>query len=210
MHPTPTAKPRAKRRRLAPAARRELIKQAAAGVFAERGYEAAGMQEMAREAGVVASVLYDHYPSKGALYEALLADRAEALLARTTRPGGERDGRAALRGQIADFLAGIEADPFLWRVLFRDPPTDPAPAAAHAAAQTAATEAIAAEPETETGLESGEAEMVAEMSRSALAGLAAWRWEHPEAGPEHVVEVATTLLWDGLASLLTTGSSGRD
>jgi AcrR family transcriptional regulator len=201
MHPTATAKPRGKRRRLAPAARRGLIEQAAVGVFAERGYETATMAEIAREAGVVASVLYDHYPSKGTLYAELLERRAEALLARSTRPQAGREGRAALRGRIGDFLAAIEADPFLWRVLFRDPPTDPEPAAAHAKAQAAAGEAIAAELMAGEALTPDEAGMAAEMARAALAGLAAWRWEHGGPGREEAAEAATILLWDGLAGL---------
>ena len=49
------------RSRLSAAERRERILAAAAEVFAEHGYADASMAEIANRAGVVASVLYDHF-----------------------------------------------------------------------------------------------------------------------------------------------------
>lgn len=198
------------RRRLLPSARRALIDEAATKVFAESGYEAATMQEIAREAGVVASVIYDHYPSKRELYVELLERHGRALIERTIRTPASSDLRAELGRQIDDFFRAIEADPFVWRMLFRDPPSDAVIANAHARFQGMATEALTAVLETGAAAvrlgagapESTATVMVAEMAKSSLNGLAAWWWEHRETPRPELVSTATALLWDGLARVL--------
>jgi AcrR family transcriptional regulator len=190
-----------------------LIDEAATEIFAERGYEAATMQEIARAAGVVASVIYDHYPSKRKLYVELLEQHGRTLVEKTIRAPSEADFRGELRAQIDDFFRTIEEDPFVWRMLFRDPPGDADTAAAHARVQARATEAIASVLESAPAgaraggtSESGSATMVAEMVKSSLNGLAAWWWEHREIPREELVATATALLWDGLSQVSTMAS----
>lgn len=167
------------------------------------------MQGIARAAGVVASVLYDHYPSKHELYVGLLEEHGRRLMERTIRPPESTDARAELHRQIDDFFRAIETDPFVWRMLFRDPPVDPAIAAAHERVQAQATEAIAVAigAGTTQALSIGGstdpmgAVMVAEMVKSSLTGLAAWWWEHRKTKREDLVLTATALLWDGLSRI---------
>lgn len=197
------------RRRLAPAVRRELIQDAATRIFAKCGYEAATMQDIAGEAGVVASVLYDHYPSKRELYAGLIEEHGQRLMERTVRAPGNAGPQAELLGQIDDFFRTIEMDPFVWRMLFRDPPADPTIAAAHERVQEGATEAIAGALETALGRSQPaggsptppHAVMVAEMVKSSLIGLAAWWWEHRETNREDLTLTATALLWNGLSRI---------
>src|ERR1700748_2218040 len=62
----------------------ELL-QAAAEVFAEKGYEATTMTEIASRAGAAIGSLYQFFPSKDALAEAVFnrfAERAAAAFAR--------------------------------------------------------------------------------------------------------------------------------
>ncbi|MDA8067581.1 MAG: helix-turn-helix domain containing protein, partial [Actinomycetota bacterium] len=68
------------RTRLKGAARRELILAAALAEFATRGYEAASMGRVATAAGVARTVLYDHFPSKHALFVEVLDAEQRALL----------------------------------------------------------------------------------------------------------------------------------
>jgi AcrR family transcriptional regulator len=197
------------RRRLAPPVRRELIQNAGTRVFAERGYEAATMKDIARKAGVVASVLYDHYPSKRELYIGLVEEHGQRLMERTIRAPGGRDPRTELHRQVDDFLLTIEANPFVWRMLFRDPPADPRTAAAHERVQEKATEAIAGALETTVAKSQSiggsstplHAVVIAEMVKSSLIGLAAWWWEHRETSREDLVLTATALLWNGLSRI---------
>jgi AcrR family transcriptional regulator len=60
------------RRRLPASERRELILAAAVRLFAERGYHAASMDEIAAAAGISKAVVYDHFTSKRELYTVLL------------------------------------------------------------------------------------------------------------------------------------------
>jgi AcrR family transcriptional regulator len=195
-----------RRRRLTPAARRALIDEAATRVFAERGYEAATMQDIAHSAGVVASVLYDHYRSKRELYVALLEQHGEALMKRTIRAPSSTDGRIELHGQIDDFFAEVEAEPFVWRMLLRDPFGDAEIAATHGRVQAKATAEIAAVLAAREGDERGGPAdpttiMVAEMVKSSLNGLVSWWWDHPEVSREEVVNTATAVIWDGLRTI---------
>ena len=64
-------------RRLAHADRRTSILEAAAAAFAARGFDGARTLEIAQSAGVSEALLYRHFPSKQALYEAVLDHLAE-------------------------------------------------------------------------------------------------------------------------------------
>lgn len=66
-----------------PKDRRAQILEAAAGLFAERGFAAVGVDEIAAAVGVSGSALYRHFPGKDALLEAVVVSTAELLAART-------------------------------------------------------------------------------------------------------------------------------
>lgn len=51
---------------------RDVIMQAAARVFANKGYEGARVDEIAKEAGVTKSLLYYHFKSKEEIFEVLV------------------------------------------------------------------------------------------------------------------------------------------
>lgn len=57
--------------RLSAEARREAIVQAAAPLFADKGFDAVTTREVAEAAGVSEALLYRHFDSKAALYEAI-------------------------------------------------------------------------------------------------------------------------------------------
>jgi AcrR family transcriptional regulator len=60
--------------------RRQQLLDVAREVFARRGFHAGSMDEIAEAAGVTKPVLYQHFPSKRALYVELLHDTGEQLL----------------------------------------------------------------------------------------------------------------------------------
>jgi AcrR family transcriptional regulator len=73
--------------------RRKQLLFVARGLFAERGFHATSMDEIAEAAGVTKPVLYQHFPNKRALYVELLTDTGAMLLqtlaeATTTRATG--------------------------------------------------------------------------------------------------------------------------
>ncbi|MGW0732466.1 TetR/AcrR family transcriptional regulator [Streptomyces sp. NPDC002851] len=58
---------------------RQLLLEAAARVFARRGYSRATIDDVAAEAGASKGAVYHHFASKRALFQALMAHRAAGL-----------------------------------------------------------------------------------------------------------------------------------
>ncbi len=186
------------------AARREVIANAAAVLFSERGYRGASIEEIARGSGVTPPVVYEHFDSKRELYRELL-ERHFAELREIWRehfvgngPLGERVARS-----FDAWFAYVEVHPFAGRVLFRYS-TDPEIEAVHAEVAAHSREAIlplfAAEPGAENvaGSIAGEGiEMVWVVLRGVLQGLAVWWSEHPEVPRERIVATAMNSLWIG-------------
>ncbi len=199
------------RKRLSAEARRGRIEAGALEVFAKRGYQGASMGEIAARAGVVASVIYDHFPDgKRELYVALLEVHGRALIERSVRfiPGATP--YELVRAASEAFFEFMEEDPFVWRFIFRDPPPDPEIDTVHKRVRGNATIAIAAVIDAVAppgpilkGVERGlAAQMLAEAARASTDGLAGWWYDHREVPREHVVAAATAQLWHGLGGLI--------
>ena len=98
--------------------RRGQLLAAASEVFVDRGYHAAGMDEIADRAGVSKPVLYQHFSSKVELYLAVLQRHVDNLVSgvrqalRTTT-----DNRQRVRAAVQAFYLANEA--WLTRVLER-------------------------------------------------------------------------------------------
>lgn len=99
-------------RRLKAAERRASILAVAKVLFADRGYHGASVDDIARRLGVSPAVLYRHFASKEALYEAVLDEIActresyvEAIL------NGPDDFGAVLARMTRLFVGGIAEDP---------------------------------------------------------------------------------------------------
>ena len=97
------------RRRLSQDERRAAILAAALDVFAENGFAAARLDDVAQKAGVAKGTLYLYFPDKEALFEALLQglvspvlERIQALSADQTLPSS-----AALEGILTVFQTEI-------------------------------------------------------------------------------------------------------
>ena len=74
----------ASNRKVDAAARREAILDAALMVFAERGYEAARLEDMAKRAGVAKGTVYLYFKDKQALFEALVRGAVSPMLGQVT------------------------------------------------------------------------------------------------------------------------------
>jgi AcrR family transcriptional regulator len=202
-----TAKPRG---RLSAAERRERILGAATEVFAEHGYADASMGEIAKRAGVVASVLYDHFDSKADLHVQLLELHGGSLIERSITAVELGEPETMLRDSIEAYFRLVEEDPFAWRCLFRDPPAEPEIVATWSRVHDRATAGIAAliragAPRVEAfaGVDAEtSAWMLAKASQSATNGLAQWWFENRDVPREVLVELSVRLLWDGFEKLL--------
>jgi AcrR family transcriptional regulator len=193
-----------KRRRLPAAERREIIEQAAAGLFAERGYHGASIDEIARRSGVSPPVVYDHFDSKLDLYRRLLERTRDELLEmwRTSLAGDEATGVRIPRA-IDAWAEYVQEHPFAPRQFFHETTGEPEIAAIHREVQAQATVALGAvlgaEPGAD-GIAGGDPialQMAAEVMRAGLTGLAIWWTEHPEVTREQIVATALNVVWIG-------------
>lgn len=209
------AEAKAGRRRLSPQRRRELILDGAMQVFAERGYEAASMAEIARAAGITPAVIYDHFPSKAALQIELLESQTAELLSHVgaALEGASDDPTERMRVGVDAFFGFVEEHRFTWRILFRDPPSDPEVAVVYLQLERQATAGIAAFIEMGAGDALARypdpaqaAEMFAEALKAAQNGLASWWYEHPEVPREEIVERLLEFCWDGLGRVAKSAS----
>ncbi len=181
-------------------------------VFAERGYAGASMTEIARASGVTAAVIYDHFSSKQDLHGALLEEQTDALLAYvgSALASAGTTPEQRMRAGVNAFFGFVQAHPFAWRMIFRDPPADPEIAEIHARIHARATQSITAFLEVAVpDFRRGDAahgrriEMFARMLKMSLNGMAAWWYEHPSATREELVERSLDFCWGGLERLAT-------
>ena len=88
----------AKRTRMSASERREQLIIVARGLFAERGFDATSVEEVAARAQVSKPVVYEHFGGKEGLY-AVVVDREITTIS------------AAISSAITDPAAGPAADP---------------------------------------------------------------------------------------------------
>src|ERR671911_2012282 len=92
--------------------RRKRILAAAAEAFAERGYHAASVGQVAEAAGITKPVVYDHFPSKRELFVELMASAREELTSRGFEAmGGDAPLEQRLRAGVNAFFAYVEQHP---------------------------------------------------------------------------------------------------
>jgi AcrR family transcriptional regulator len=196
------------RRRLTRGERRERILDSAARVLAERGYEAASLDEIAEAAGISKPVIYDHFASKKELHLTLLESQTEELLEfMTTRVAAETSDERQLVIGFDAFLQFVETHPYAWRLIFREPAAaDAEILEGYRRVQRRATAAIAAltqaapfseQPDDPFDHEQA-AEIVAVMLKAISNGVAAWWYEHREVPREALVQLMMCLSWVGL------------
>ncbi|MGA6165918.1 TetR/AcrR family transcriptional regulator [Amycolatopsis magusensis] len=185
--------------------RRERILAAAAGVFAERGYDAAGMREVAARAGISTPVLYDHFPAKAQLYAGLLQSEVDRLQAAWGGLPEPRDAEELFVATVDAIFGWIERNQQGWRMIFAEAPSDPEVAEVHRRGQARATEKLAelfAAVPLSTDLDRSRAnELFAETYKSAVNAIAGWWWHNRDLPRAHVVALTTDLLWHGLRRL---------
>jgi len=80
--------------------RRAAILRAAAAAFAERGFADTAMDDVAAAAGITRLIVYRHFPSKEALYVAVLEGVRDRLAEETVASRG-RGEHAAVRALLA-------------------------------------------------------------------------------------------------------------
>jgi AcrR family transcriptional regulator len=176
-------------------------------VFAERGYHAAAISHIAERAGTAKSVIYDHFASKAQLQITLLErETAEMLrvVAGALQEAPAEPG-ARLRLGVEAFLDFVENHPFAWRIIFRDPPSDPQVATAYRRLGREVTNAIGplirgSAPASMLDGAGGDqrVDLFARMLKDTLSSVAFWWFEHRDLPRDALVDLVLEFVWLGL------------
>lgn len=200
---------RARGSRLPREERRDQLLSIASETFVDRGYHAAGMDEIADRAGVSKPVLYQHFSSKLDLYLAVLQQHGDILVSgvrqalRTTT-----DNRRRLRSAVQAFFDFIEDDSQGYRLIFEnDNATEPQVSAQVKVAIEACTDAVFDLISQDSGLDPHRARMIA----VGLVGISVdcaryWLGAERPISKEDAVEGTVQFAWGGLSHVpLTRG-----
>lgn len=191
------------------AVRAEQLLDLAERLFAERGFHATSMDELARRAGVSKPVIYDHFGSKEQLFAACVRRTGEVLADRVTRMvRGESDPRARLRAGSIAYFRFLEEQFQAWAVLFAGDEVRDARFADEASRirrrQSDLMISLMAESAGTPPGHKGRARL--EAMTLAIAGayesLSQWWHEHPEVSPEELADWLLDLIWPGLEQLI--------
>ena len=189
--------------------RRGQLLIAASDIFVDRGYHAAGMDEIAERAGVSKPVLYQHFSSKLELYLAVLARHVENLVSgvrqalRTTT-----DNRQRLRSAVGAFFDFIEHDSQGYRLIFEnDFTTEPQVAAQVRVATESCIDAVFDLISADSGLDPHRARMIA----VGLVGLSVdcaryWLDTDRPIARDDAVDGTVLFAWGGLSHVPLTRS----
>ena len=99
--------------------RRRQLLNVACGVFAERGFHATSMDDVAAAAGVTKPVLYQHFPSKRALFVELLDDVGHQLLGElAVATSAVTSGRERVEAGFTAYFRFVTGNEAAFRLLF--------------------------------------------------------------------------------------------
>ena len=184
--------------------RRQLI-EISRGVFAERGYEAASLEEIAERAGVSRPILYSHFGDKHGLFEAVVSEQI-AMVQRVVAESlvGPGEPRELVERSMRAFFAYVRENPEGHAVLTRDAPvhiSDSGLGVMLDGLATNITEVIAGRIQAMGGDPSP-----APIFANALIGIGShvgrWWREHPDVSLEQVTKETTDLVWSGFGGLI--------
>lgn len=183
--------------------RREQLIDVARGVFAERGFEAATIEEIAEAAKVSKPIVYQHFGGKEGLY-AVIVDRAVGdLTERITTGLMHGASRESAEASAAAFLAFIEEEEQSFRILLHDGPgSGPEGSLSLVIGEIAErTEKLLAAQFKDLGFDKNTAPMYARMLVGATALVGEWWLEERKPPRDEVARHIVNLMWNGFKNL---------
>ncbi|TWJ12436.1 TetR family transcriptional regulator [Stackebrandtia albiflava] len=188
------------------AQRREQLISVARRAFAERGYDATSVEDIAARAKVSKPVVYEHFGGKEGLYAVVVDREVRSLLDRITHALTGGHPRVLVEQAALALLDYIEGDPDGFRVLVRD-----SPVMSDTGNFSSVLNDVAHQAEGILGKEfklRGFDPKLAELYSQALVGMVAltgrWWLDARKPKKEVVASHLVNLAWNGLSHLDTT------
>jgi AcrR family transcriptional regulator len=194
---------------------RERLLEAAAKVFAERGYQAASVDEIAAAAGLSKGAVYWNFSSKDELFHALLEERIDRRIEETAEILRSAPTDRPIDPEVAnrwEDMLGRERELMLlsqehWARAVRDPELRARYAERQARLRDVLADGLRARVRR-TGAPrfSTPAADVATAYLALANGLALQRLVDPEGVPDGLLENITSLIYEGLVARASTQS----
>jgi AcrR family transcriptional regulator len=182
-------------------------------VFAERGYVAASMDEIAEQVGVSKPMLYEYFGSKEGLLVACIRQARAELLQVTSQAALVAAGtpEQMLRNGLVAYFEFIRAHAQSWTLLRSEAAVvGPSAAAEIEAVRQQQTDLIS---NTMTMYGPQPAPLDVEQAAEVIVGgcerLALWCERNPGTSAEQAAEVVMQLTWSGIGALVTQTSPAQ-
>ncbi|MEU4802899.1 TetR/AcrR family transcriptional regulator [Actinosynnema sp. NPDC023587] len=188
------------------AQRKAQMLDVAERVFAERGYLAASMDEIAELVGVSKPMLYEYFGSKEGLLIGCVHRARTELLERTRQAiAGASSAEEMLRQGLTAFFEFIAEHNRSWSLLRQEAAvTVPSAVAEIEGIRRQQTDLITAViAGFDSGVDAIEAEAFAEIVVGSAERLALWCERRPEVGPESAAHYVMDVVWRGVADRLS-------
>jgi AcrR family transcriptional regulator len=185
--------------------RRHQLLDVARELFAAGGFHATSMDDVAEAAGVTKPVLYQHFPSKRALYRELLEDVGSRLMADITAAAAPADsGRERVQNGIAAYFRFVTDNRPAFRLLFGASVRNDAEFAEVAATVLEhMAHAVAEMLDVDLPAEQKTVLAHAVIGMAEAVGRRALREEAAEGDPELLAHWTAELVWYGLRGIRT-------
>jgi AcrR family transcriptional regulator len=202
--------------RLKASDRRVQLVEVGRTVFAQKGYEAASVEEIAERAGITKPIVYEHFGGKEGLYAVVVDREIEHIVSSIVEAISTGSPRERLERAALAFLAYVKDRPGGFAVLLRDAPaskrTGEMPALMYDLADRVG--AIFMEQFRKAGYDAKAAPIYAHALVGMVAFVGQWWTESRKPPPvESVASHIAALAWMGLRHLprrpSPVGSKGR-
>jgi AcrR family transcriptional regulator len=186
------------------AVRERQILAIAEELFAERGYEGASMDEVARRAGVTKPVVYGTVGSKEELFRRCFERAGDELAASIGEAAAHHlgDVEGLLRASTLAFLEFIDDHDRAWAMLYSLDMGGRAAAHVQEIRLRQARTAAALLAGQTSGIDERRLEVVAFVLNGAVEALGHWRREHPDSAAEDLTDWLVALILPGLRELV--------
>jgi AcrR family transcriptional regulator len=183
--------------------RREQLLNVGRSLFAEKGFEATSIEEIASRAGVSKPVVYEHFGGKEGLYAVVVDREMSDLLDRLTAALSTGHPRQLVERSALALLTYIEEQTDGFRILSRDSPVAGAGGTFSSLLSDIASqvEHILAREFSSRGISTKLAPMYAQMLVGMVALTGQWWLEERKPKREEVAAHLVNLGWNGLAHL---------
>lgn len=188
--------------RLSAAARRAQLIEVGRAVFAESGYEATSVEEIAARAKVSKPILYSHFGGKEGLYAVVVDREVEHILNKIEEAVSSGTPRSRLEKAALTYLTYVQEHPEGFAVLLRDAPKQSSELPALMYDLADRISAVFTEQFKKAGYDSKFAPIYAHALVGMVAFVGQW-WTESDKAPsvETVASHIGALAWTGLRRL---------